>query len=724
MKTNNFFNNTTKFVRSTVLVIITLLFCLTISTTYADGTVVNVNNDGINNTYNRNIPASGLIVVSPRNDDNRSLDKYLPNGLNSNVSIDIIGTAYAEDGMSQDTVQSVTDRGMDWLLPSIIGFLFLVIAAIFWARTGKMKLITKTSSLVGILLLNLVLLLIISINILHDLNGKLHALTDDELPLVQTVTGLVAGKLEERIYLERAVINGTNGDMLEFNENVKKLEEYTNLSGESLKGLELGAGKLLDVADTDWQRQQASGIQSVIQSFKDSNRGFEQQSRTVLELVQQGRIDEALRLKKQVNELGNVMGEELQEINSGITLFARIGGSDAAVKGENSIDLIIITGVMAIILGVFLSILIIRSVLRQLGGDPAEVVEIAERIASGKLDIKFHSDSTGLYDSMVSTVNKLKEMIVGVIVGAEEVNMGAEQVAQGNANLSQRTQEQASNLEEVASSMEEMTSTVTQNTENAQQANQLAIAARKQADEGGAVVKNAISAMNEIDTSSKKISDIIGVIDEIAFQTNLLALNAAVEAARAGEQGRGFAVVASEVRNLAGRSATAAKEIKSLIEDSVIKVESGTKLVDETGKALEEIIASVKKVTDIVAEIAAASKEQSSGIQQVNRAVMQMDEMTQQNASLVEEAAAAAESMGAQAEELKTLMEFFRVDVDIEKIVHERRQHTRYVAHVDYQQDKIRNEQDPYKDKDKSSANNPQRLQKLAESEDDDWEEF
>lgn len=695
MKTNgNHLNNITWFVGFIILAMVTILFYPAVSLAYTD------NAEGYKD------PGENYSVISQDVPD---------------ISIDVINAASAADGLSGD---AIIDNGTDWILPLVIGLVFILVAAIFWIRAGKMKLITKVSSLVGILLFNLVLLLIISINVLHDIDGKLQTLVNDELPIVQTVTGLVASKFEQRVYLESAVINGINGNMLEFNEDVKKLDEYSILANQSLKGLERGAGQLQGIAGSDRQRQQAINIQSSIQSYKENNNEFEQKGREVLELIQLGRIDEALRLKQQVNVSGNALGEELQKINDGIALFARLGGLDAAIKGENSVNLIMIIGVMAILLGVFLSVLALRSILRQLGGDPAELVEIAERIASGKLDIRFHSNSTGLYDSMVSTVNKLKEMIVGVIVGAEEVNMGAEQVAQGNANLSQRTQEQASNLEEVASSMEEMTSTVTQNTENAQQANQLAIAARKQADEGGAVVKNAVSAMNEIDTSSKKISDIIGVIDEIAFQTNLLALNAAVEAARAGEQGRGFAVVASEVRNLAGRSATAAKEIKSLIEDSVAKVESGTKLVDETGKALEEIINSVKKVTDIVAEIAAASKEQSSGIQQVNKAVMQMDEMTQQNASLVEEAAAAAESMGAQAEELKTLMEFFRVDVDIEKIVHERRQHTRYVAHVDYQHDDKRNQHESYRDKDQSSAGNPQRLQKLAESEDDDWEEF
>jgi methyl-accepting chemotaxis protein len=210
--------------------------------------------------------------------------------------------------------------------------------------------------------------------------------------------------------------------------------------------------------------------------------------------------------------------------------------------------------------------------------------------------------------------------------------------------------------------MEEMTSTVKQNADNAGQANQLATAARDQAEKGGAIVGKAVKAMGEINDSSKKIADIIGVIDEIAFQTNLLALNAAVEAARAGEQGRGFAVVATEVRSLAGRSATAAKEIKDLIQDSVKKVEDGSVLVTQSGQTLDQIVSSVKKVSDIVAEIAAASREQSSGIEQVNRAVMQMDEMTQQNAALVEEATAASQSMADQARDLNKMMNRYRID--------------------------------------------------------------
>jgi methyl-accepting chemotaxis protein len=276
---------------------------------------------------------------------------------------------------------------------------------------------------------------------------------------------------------------------------------------------------------------------------------------------------------------------------------------------------------------------------------------------SRRIDLTHKS---GFFAALGAGVNRLAESLVEIVArvksGGREIALGAEEITAGNSNLSLRTEEQASSLEETASSMEEMTTTVKQNADNAAQANQLALAARDQAEQGGAVVGKAVEAMSGINDSAKKIADIIGVIDEIAFQTNLLALNAAVEAARAGEQGRGFAVVASEVRSLAGRSATAAKEIKSLIEDSVRKVEDGSGLVTQSGRTLGEIVTSVKKVSDIVAEIAAASREQSSGIEQVNRAVVQMDELTQQNAALVEEATAASQSMAGQVRELNDML--------------------------------------------------------------------
>ncbi|MCB1754076.1 MAG: cache domain-containing protein [Gammaproteobacteria bacterium] len=295
-----------------------------------------------------------------------------------------------------------------------------------------------------------------------------------------------------------------------------------------------------------------------------------------------------------------------------------------------------------------------------------DIQRVLGAMARGNLSETIQADYHGSFEQLKNdanaTVAKLTEVIGKVKTGADQIRIDAGEIAQGNSNLSQRTDEQASSLEQTASSMEEMTSTVKQNSDNAAEASELATGARNMAEQGGSVVSLTVEAMSEINDSSRKIASIIGVIDEIAFQTNLLALNAAVEAARAGDQGRGFAVVANEVRNLAQRSANAAKEIKGLIEDSVCKVDNGTKLVDESGEMLEQIVTSVKKVSDIVAEIAAASNEQSIGIEQVSRAISHMDEMTQQNAALVEQAAAASESMSNLAQGMSGLMAFFQLD--------------------------------------------------------------
>ncbi|TMN94058.1 chemotaxis protein [Pseudoalteromonas phenolica] len=295
-----------------------------------------------------------------------------------------------------------------------------------------------------------------------------------------------------------------------------------------------------------------------------------------------------------------------------------------------------------------------------------DTAEMLDALANGDLTQRITADYKGSFDKLKRdanvTADKLTEVINRISSSAGLVASGAEEISQGNADLSQRTEEQASSLEETASSMEEMTSTVRQNADNAKVANELAEETSSKAMQGGEVVNRAVQSMSGINESSKKIADIIGVIDEIAFQTNLLALNAAVEAARAGEQGRGFAVVAGEVRNLAQRSAGAAKEIKDLIRDSVSKVEDGTLLVNESGETLKDIVASVKRVTDMISDIAEASVEQSSGIEQVNKAVTQMDEMTQQNAALVEEASAAGESMAEQANDMRRLLNFFTID--------------------------------------------------------------
>ena len=296
-----------------------------------------------------------------------------------------------------------------------------------------------------------------------------------------------------------------------------------------------------------------------------------------------------------------------------------------------------------------------------------ELSSMVARAADGDLTVRVQEEGKdGFFKVLAAGMNNLVDGVAGVIRGlsssAAEVRTGADEISRGNLDLSQRTEEQASSLEETAASMEQMTSMVKSNADNAAHANRLAADARDQAERGGRVVSSAVAAMEQINAASKKIADIIGVIDDIAFQTNLLALNAAVEAARAGEQGRGFAVVASEVRSLASRSAEAAKEIKALIQDSVTKVSDGTRLVDESGKVLGEIVIGVKKVTDVMTEIANSSMEQASGIEQVNKAVTSMDGVTQQNAALVEEASAAAQTLMEQAASLTGLIARYRID--------------------------------------------------------------
>ncbi len=320
-----------------------------------------------------------------------------------------------------------------------------------------------------------------------------------------------------------------------------------------------------------------------------------------------------------------------------------------------------------IVASVGLGLLVARLMGRQLGGEPQYAADVVGRIADGDLSLKVEADAA--HDgSLLHSIQKMQSQLTSIVMeikeSSETIATASSQIASGNQDLSSRTEQQASSLEQTAASMEELTSTVKQNADNARQANQLAVSASEVAVKGGSVVSQVVDTMGSINASSKKIVDIIGVIDGIAFQTNILALNAAVEAARAGEQGRGFAVVASEVRSLAQRSAAAAKEIKTLIGDSVEKVEEGSKQVEEAGRTMEEIVGSVKRVTDIMGEITAASQEQTSGIEQINQAITQMDQVTQQNAALVEEASAAAQSLQEQAGNLVKSVSIFKLDAN------------------------------------------------------------
>ena len=332
--------------------------------------------------------------------------------------------------------------------------------------------------------------------------------------------------------------------------------------------------------------------------------------------------------------------------------------SEVATQTE---ALILILALIASALSVLVAYQATRSITKPL----SVAVAIARRVADGDLtstiNVASHDETGQMMDALKHMNDSLVTIVADVRSGTETINAASTEIASGNFDLSQRTEEQAASLQETASSMQDLTNTVRQNADNARQANQLAASASDVAAEGGMVVSQVVDTMGAINASSKKIVDIIGVIDAIAFQTNILALNAAVEAARAGEQGRGFAVVAAEVRSLAQRSAAAAKEIKTLIGDSVERVDVGSKLVERAGVTMDKVVASVRRVTDIIGEISSASQEQSVGIERVNRTIAQMDEVTQQNAALVEEAAAAAEAMQHQADKLSHVVQIFKL---------------------------------------------------------------
>ena len=357
-------------------------------------------------------------------------------------------------------------------------------------------------------------------------------------------------------------------------------------------------------------------------------------------------------------------GPVAQGLKSLMTLQTDVARQEYTVAVDRYVSIravAIASMVGGVLFAVLFGLALVRGISRSLGQAMAATQAVAQGDLSHPIHVQGQDEVAQLLHALSHMQDNLTRVVATVRQGSESVATASVQIAQGNGDLSGRTEEQASALEETAASMEELSSTVTQNADNARQANQLAQSASTVALQGGEVVSQVVETMRGINDSSKKIADIISVIDGIAFQTNILALNAAVEAARAGEQGRGFAVVATEVRSLAGRSAAAAKEIKTLIQDSVDRVEQGTSLVDRAGATMQEVVASIRRVTDIVGEITAASSEQAQGVSQVGEAITQMDQATQQNAALVEESAAAAESLRSQAQQLVEAVAVFRL---------------------------------------------------------------
>jgi methyl-accepting chemotaxis protein len=512
-----------------------------------------------------------------------------------------------------------------------------------------MKLSTRLAWGFGTLIALLLVCVLVALAKVDTLGGTITQLTDDRIPKMEALNDL-AQRVSDNSRITRNVILQTDEDAI-----AKSMEAYEKNIAANARTVE-HLDKVL-VAPDDLE---------LLKKMKEARQAFNTYTKEVMRLGNANKNAEAVALlygpdyKTQAIYFASIKAL----VDSQKDKVAAAGKASAEAVAAAKL-LLMALGAIAVLVGLSLAVLITRSVLRQLGGEPADAAQLAQRVADGDLSTSIRVRA-GDADSLVAALKRMQDNLASIVNGvrqnADSVATASGQISQGNNDLSSRTEEQASALQQTAASMKQLATTVEQNAANAQQGNQLAVAASTVAARGGEVVGQVVETMKGINDSSRKIADIISVIDGIAFQTNILALNAAVEAARAGEQGRGFAVVASEVRSLAQRSADAAKEIKGLINASVERVEQGSQLVDQAGATMDEVVQSIRKVTDLMGEISAASREQSAGVAQIGEAVNQMDQATQQNAALVEESAAAADSLKGQAQQLVGAVSVFKLE--------------------------------------------------------------
>lgn len=505
---------------------------------------------------------------------------------------------------------------------------------------------------------------------INKVSEKLRSIAKEDIPMTAMLTEINTRQLEQAILLERVLRLGSlSSDDSNIKSRLDKIEKefihHGKVVGKDLMAFRKQSEKILQSTKDEITRQKYRDLEEITKSIVAEYESYKNNAEQLFRSIYEGQTEEEMR---QVDELillaeKEKLGKAIASLLANLEEFTKKSSLAAENQQESAIATMSMLTLIGFITGLLLSVLITRGIVVPLKKTLAAMNDIAEGEGdlTRRLDISGNDEVSQVALAFNKFANKIETVVTKVRSGVTSISSASQEISIGNASLSQRTEEQASSLEETASSMEEMTSTVQQNASSANKAQSLAESNRQTAMLGVEVVGRTVDAMNEINSSSSKISEIISTIDGIAFQTNLLALNAAVEAARAGEQGRGFAVVASEVRTLAQRSADAAKEIKTLIEDSVGKVKVGTTLVDESGKTLEEITEGIEKVAIIVREIAASSSEQAAGIEQVNTAVTQMDDMTQKNAALVEEAAAASRSMQEQTSGLVEVVSYFKV---------------------------------------------------------------